>query len=138
MTVLHRTDKPLPAETILLVESDPLVLDMIREFLTRAGYRVLEAENGPEALALGEQQEEPIHLLIADITKLHMSGMNGPELAARLAGRYPRLQRLFMLDDADDRLLREMEAAGYRILQIPFSREELLDKVRDLLDKPLE
>ncbi|TAJ10073.1 MAG: response regulator [Nitrospirae bacterium] len=132
---MDRADNPLPTGTILLVEEDLQVRDVIREFLTGAGYRVLEAEDGPKALALSEQYAGPIHLLITDdITPC----MSGPALAARLAHFHPHLQRIFMLDYVDDQLLREMEATGCRILQIPFSREALLGKVRDLLGKPLQ
>jgi CheY-like chemotaxis protein len=54
-------------ETILLVEDEPMVLDLSKSILKDCGYRVLAAENGVDALRISDNICEPIHLLIADV-----------------------------------------------------------------------
>src|SRR5437763_1227270 len=74
---------PLPGgeETILLVEDEEAVRGLVREILSRLGYRVLVASNGIEALALSQRFPETIHLLLTDVI---MPGMDGRELAERM------------------------------------------------------
>jgi len=133
-------DTPTPAgrsssqdKTILLVEDEKQVRALTREIFLTAGYRVLEAEQGPEALALSERHQGPIHLLVTDLV---MPRMSGRELADRLIALHPGLSVLLMSGYPDDYLGYDLRAAGYHVIQKPFSPEALLTTVRTLLDRP--
>ncbi len=78
--------KSAGSETILLVEDEDAVRVLERGALTGAGYRVLEAGNGDEAVALFEARATEIDMLVTDIV---MAGMSGRELADRLRSRVP-------------------------------------------------
>src|SRR5207253_11522045 len=67
-------------ETILLAEDEDAVRTLTRRMLETAGYTVLEASHGAEALALADGHAGMIHLMLTDTV---MPGMGGPELAAR-------------------------------------------------------
>jgi len=116
-------------ETILLVEDEPGVREFVCETLEQAGYRVLTAQNGAEALALAEQCPA-VPLLLTDVV---MPQMSGRELAERLRARYPALHILYMSGYTDDMLLHHGVQA---FIQKPFSAEDLLRKIRTTLDAP--
>ena len=116
-------------ESILLVEDEPAVRQLFAQALIRAGYRVYEARNGQEAMKLFEQHGETIDLLLTD---LRMPYMNGAELAQVLRARRRTLKLICVSGyptPGDDDL-----AADF--LSKPFSREDLLSKVREVLDRP--
>src|SRR3989442_1712500 len=122
------------SETILLVEDEHLVRLLARKVLERAGYRVLVAAGGAEALDLAERYAGPIHLLLSDVG---MPGMNGRELMRRPAQLPPDLPGLYMSRYADEAV------AQHRVLdprtaflQKPFTPGGLADKVRGVLDTP--
>ncbi len=120
------------SETILLVEDETAVRGVARQLLERQGYTVLEASNGHAALALCEERQAGIDLLLTDVV---MPGMSGRELADRLAPRYPRLRVLFMSGYTDDAIVRHgMLQPGLHYVQKPFRTEALLDKIREVLD----
>jgi PAS domain S-box-containing protein len=123
---------PSGSETVLLVENEPMVLELMRGTLERHGYRVLAAGSGDEGLALAAAHAAPLDLLVSDVV---MPGLRGPDLAARLASAHPRLGVLFISGYADDALLRDAVRDGQSaFLQKPFTREALLLKVREVLD----
>src|SRR5207249_11348259 len=68
-------------KTVLIVEDEEAVRELASEFVKSAGYTVLTARDGTEALAIAEQSDEPIHLLLTDVV---MPQMRGPELAKHL------------------------------------------------------
>ncbi|MCY2928622.1 MAG: response regulator [Planctomycetota bacterium] len=80
-------------ETILAVDDEASVLSVATELLRKAGYRVLTASSTEEALAIVEQHDSPLDLLVADIV---MPGMNGAVLAERLCRLYPGMGVLYM------------------------------------------
>jgi CheY-like chemotaxis protein len=90
-------------ETILLVEDEDLVRKVVARILERAGYRVLVAANGAEAIAIAEQLRGPVDALVTDVV---MPGINGKEVAARMAGRFPKLKILFITGYTEDEFLR--------------------------------
>ena len=123
---------PRGAETILLAEDEKSVRITSRLFLEALDYTVLAAETPGEALRLGGAHAGHIDLLIADVI---MPGMNGPDLAAFLAGEHPNLKCLFMSGyTADVMMQRGALNEGMPFLAKPFSRHELARKVREVLD----
>jgi len=81
------------SETILLVEDEQGVRDLVRDVLQARGYTILEARHGIEALAVARRHRGPIDLLLTDVV---MPRMGGPELAECLAARQPGLKVLYM------------------------------------------
>src|SRR5260370_15791127 len=80
-------------ETILVVDDEALVRSLARDILLGAGYRVLEAEDGEQALRVAEEHPGAIHVLLTDVV---MPGINGKELADRLAAVHPDTKAIFM------------------------------------------
>jgi two-component system, cell cycle sensor histidine kinase and response regulator CckA len=120
------------SETVLVVEDEAGVRKLIHSVLKQAGYLVLEAGNGREALLLIETHPGAIHLIITDIV---MPEMSGKELADRLRTVRPEAKLLFISGYtasavARDRAL-EPDAA---FLQKPFTPGALVAKVREVLD----
>jgi PAS domain S-box-containing protein len=125
---------PQGAETVLLAEDDETIRRMIYEILQYAGYSVLEAGRGEEALRLAGEHAGPIHLLITDMV---MPGMGGREVAGRLAALRPGTRVLFVSGYTDDAIVRHgVLEHGVAFLQKPFKPEALLHKVRETLDGP--
>jgi CheY-like chemotaxis protein len=120
----------LPSETILLVEDEPAVRSLFAQALRQAGYRVLEARNGAEALTVFEGSHDQIDLLLTDI---RMPFLSGSELAAKLLERKPGLKMLFISGYAA-----QVEIGPHSaLLQKPFVRADLLRAVRGVLDQPV-
>jgi PAS domain S-box-containing protein len=126
---------PMPkggTETILLVEDDPMVLEIIRTLLVELGYTVLPANAPSEAIRLAREHTGDIFLLITDVV---MPEMNGRDLSRRILSFYPDLKILFMSGYtasviAPQGVLEE----GIHFLPKPFSKESLASKVRETLD----
>ena len=120
------------SETILLVEDDTAVRDLVRNELTKIGYQVMEARNGVEACLTATQQSLHVDLLLTDVV---MPGMNGRELAQHLSVIKPNLRVLFMSGYLDDiSVNRGMDPHRTTFLQKPFTPDLLLRTVRALLD----
>jgi CheY-like chemotaxis protein len=118
-------------ETILLVEDDAAVRKAAARILERAGYEVLVAAEGAEALLLCQTRTAPIHLMLTDVV---MPRIGGKDLADRVAAHQPLMRVLFMSGYTDDAILHhgilDGEAA---FLHKPFTPDTLLRKVRDVL-----
>jgi PAS domain S-box-containing protein len=124
-------------ETILLVEDETPLRKMLRESLSHAGYLVLEASDGADALSKWEQQASSIDLLLTDVV---MPLLNGRELAKHLTSIAPHLEVIYMSGYADDVLAYHGTLSpGTVLIQKPFSPTGLLAKVREVLDarKPI-
>ncbi len=118
-------------ETILLVEDDAIVRRLAREVLTRAGYRVLEAADGGEALRLCERHDGPIDLMICDVI---MPRMTGPQLVERLPWKRAATRVLYVSGYAEDAIRwHGALSPGTELLPKPFTPETLTRKVRELL-----
>lgn len=119
-------------ETILLVEDDKTVRYLAKRLLERAGYTVLCAANGNEALYLTEQHRGDIHLILTDVV---MPEMGGTALVERLAQRYVAIKAVLMSGYSDQNVVHFAEEhKGVVFLAKPFSYEELTQKVRRVLD----
>ncbi|PYT24158.1 MAG: hypothetical protein DMG57_29535 [Acidobacteria bacterium] len=119
-------------ETILLVEDEAPLRNMLREALASAGYHVLEAGDGSEALKKCERAAGSIDLLLTDVV---MPLVNGRELAKRLAPILPHMPVIYMSGYADDVIaFHGILEPGTHLIQKPFVPNALLTKVREVLD----
>jgi signal transduction histidine kinase len=129
----HAPQSALPrgTETILLAEDDDSVRIVIVEVLHDLGYRVLEARDGSEALAVAGAHPGRIDLLLTDVV---MPGMSGTALHGRLLKTRPGL-RLLLVSGTDDAVARHgILAHGMAFLQKPFSPWALATRLREALD----
>ena len=119
------------SETILVVDDEDSLLELLCEVLRRNGYTVLPAANGREALRLTREHPEPIDLVITDMV---MPKMGGRELAEALHALKPSLKILYMTgyaEKAED--VKELLSSGHSFIEKPFTPDELLHKTRDVL-----
>ena len=118
-------------ETVLLVEDEESVRQLVRETLESRGYKVIEAENGEEALKISTTYTEPIHLLITDVV---MPGISGRELAKQLSETHPPTRVLFLSGYTEDAIVHQGGfEPGTAFLQKPFTLQNLSRKVREVL-----
>jgi two-component system cell cycle sensor histidine kinase/response regulator CckA len=116
---------------ILVVDDDPAVLEVAARVLERAGYEVLQAAEGAEALEVARAHEGRVDLVLTDVV---MPGMSGRELGDRLTRERPGTRLLYMSAYTEDEaILRGVEIAGMNFLGKPFSLEGLADAVRQAL-----
>jgi CheY-like chemotaxis protein len=121
------------AETVLLVEDEQLVRQLTHEILHRNGYRVLEAADGLEALALLRNHPGHIDLLLTDVVMPRMSGHELVELARPLR---PRMRILYVSGYSEEAIARQGQLTeGIELLAKPFTPGILTAKIRQLLDR---
>ncbi|WP_433301889.1 hybrid sensor histidine kinase/response regulator [Actinoplanes sp. CA-030573] len=119
-------------ETVLVVEDEAALRDVAGRILSAAGYRVLAAECGAEALQLAAAHDGAIDLLVSDVV---MPGMLGKELAERLTGARPQTRVLYMSGYAQPVLHSQGTLdPGVALLEKPFTADDLLSAVRARLD----
>ncbi len=124
---------PGGCETILVVEDEAAVRRIAERVLAAAGYHVLTAANGEEALGVSGATPGVIHLLLTDVV---MPQMSGGELARLLVARRQGLKVLFMSGYAEDAIARHgVVADGTPLVGKPFSAAHLVRKVREVLDQ---
>lgn len=122
---------PNSHKTILAVDDDPTVLELLQRTLTDAGYRVLTAPGGRAAIETFEQSRVPIDLLLIDVI---MPDLTGPVVAERLRARRPELHVLFISGFHDADLVQRFAALkGFTLLPKPFRREALLRAIEERL-----
>jgi CheY-like chemotaxis protein len=119
------------SETVLVAEDEAPVRAVVRRILAEAGYQVLEAASGEEALALAERHAGSVDLLVADLV---MPGMGGKELARRLCNRSAATRVLYLSGYFGPS--GESEPPQDQFLAKPFTRDQLLGRVRAQLDAP--
>jgi signal transduction histidine kinase/CheY-like chemotaxis protein len=130
---------PAPAggrgEKVLVVDDDPLVLQLVCTTLERAGYRVRPAAGGAEALeAFAAPGAEPFQLVLSDVLMPRMSGV---DLARQLLRRDAGVNLLFMSGHVPADFAREnLENWRFTLLPKPFRADGLLSAVRTALDRP--
>jgi PAS domain S-box-containing protein len=129
-----RADRgPSGTETVLVVEDEPTVRKLARQTLERAGYCVLEAADGPAALAAAATWDGPIHLVLTDVV---MPGMSGPELAARLHATRPGLAVVYTSGYTESAVVHGGEVdATVAFIPKPYVPDQLTAKVREALDR---
>jgi CheY-like chemotaxis protein len=127
--------EPPPAihgsETVLLVEDEEALRELIHEFLETSGYRVLVASDPARAIEAAGGHEGAIHLLLTDIS---MPSMNGRELARRVKGLRPEIRVLYMSGYSEDAMAHGgVPEPGALLILKPFSQEALARKLREAL-----
>lgn len=125
-------DLPTGNEVILLVEDEDYIREFVADILEEHGYRVLQAEDGQDALDLIHETSPTIDLLFTDV---RMPNIKGPELAERMLKIYPDLRVIFVSGYADDKRIREgIPSLQSDFVQKPFNVPTLITKVRTILD----
>jgi signal transduction histidine kinase/DNA-binding response OmpR family regulator len=120
------------SETVLLAEDEDAVRRLAERVLRSAGYRVLPASTGGDALILFERHGAEIDMLLTDVV---MPQMSGRELAERLTKLHPKLKVLYMSGYTDNAIVHHgVLDPGTRFIGKPFSAVELARKVREVLD----
>jgi signal transduction histidine kinase/ActR/RegA family two-component response regulator len=130
MTVVWRGG----SETVLLAEDETLVRDFTRATLEAAGYKVLEAANGAQAVDTFVAKSDEIDILVLDVI---MPRMNGREVFETVRSRRPEIPVLFCSGYTHDLLKSEhtVDLPTDHLLQKPFTPRALLSRVRQLLDE---
>ena len=125
---------PEHAKTILIVDDEAKMRQILRVGLLPHGFTILEAENGQEALRLCKEHPGPIHLLLADVV---MPGMNGLELAPRIKALHPEIQAILMSGHKDDQILLHASLNPHTpFFHKPFTLDALVRTIRDVLKIP--
>jgi len=120
-------------ETILFVEDEQSVRELVSEYLSARGYRVLDASDGQQALEIAAAHSGKIQLLITDVV---MPRLSGRELAARLAATRPDLKVLYISGYTDDSVFRHgVLQGGMDFMQKPFNLKALAAKIREVLER---
>ena len=120
------------AETVLLVEDEPALRDLIKIALSGHGFTVLDVGNPGDAITLCKKHTAPLHLLLTDVI---MPGMDGPALAKRVRIERPGIKVLYMSGYATNFIMHDGEVdPGTNFLEKPFHPRALLHKVREVLD----
>jgi CheY-like chemotaxis protein len=119
------------SRTVLVVEDNEMVRDMVVVLLESSGYRVLAAETPSRAYEMAQAHPDVIDLLLTDVI---MPGMNGQELYQRLLEMRPDLPALFVSGYTNDVVVHNGTLEeGINFLQKPFTREQLIGKVDQTL-----
>lgn len=119
-------------ETILLVEDDEMVRNLVRETLEREGYKLIDTSDPVAAIRMAENFQGPIQLLITDVI---MPKISGRELSDRLAKRRTDMKVLYMSGYTDNAIVNSgLLAKEVAFLQKPFTPFALVQKVRDVLE----
>jgi PAS domain S-box-containing protein len=122
---------PKGTETILLTEDEQDVREIAREFLESGGYKVIEAQNGKDAIRLAAQYGNEIDLLVTDMV---MPGITGQELAECLQQEHPGLSVVFMSGYSEHAAMEMANAdPSVRLMTKPFNRSTILRAVGEIL-----
>lgn len=130
---LEITGGGAPAErgAILVIDDEPQIRALTCTMLRLAGFQVLESGNGRDALALAEAQAKPIALVITDVM---LPEKNGVDSGADILRAYPGCKIIYISGYSVEALIRRgLLSEGAELLQKPFSKASLINKVRELL-----
>lgn len=123
---------PVGNESVLVVEDDSGIRNLIVRLLTSVGYQVTHASNGDEALKVVRSRLDKFDLVITDIV---MPLMGGPELVDQISLIHPGTPVLFMSGYTDNSIpLHGVDGTEFKFIQKPFSTGVFMRKVREILD----
>ena len=126
---------PNGSETILLLEDEDVVRGLARQILEHAGYNVVAASRGEEALRFCNEKSQQVDLLLTDVV---MPETSGKEIADRLSQMRPGLRVLFMSGYTDEAIVHHgVLDSNVEFIQKPFTPAALAKKVREVLDSEL-
>ncbi len=129
---IERRAMEIPQDTILVVDDEPVVLNMCKLVLSRGGYNVLEAGGGAAGLAIFQANADNIRLALLDI---RMPVMNGLELAQKLIAIQPGIKILLMSGYSITEVRQIIGPNNpFRIIWKPFTSESLLRMIQTVLD----
>ena len=133
--IIEKTEVSINAvgnETILLVEDEPLFIEISKQMLERLGYTVLTANTAQKAIEWASAHTTRIHLLMTDVV---MPGMNGRDLSRKILTIHPNLKVLFMSGYTANVIVHHgVLDEGIHFIPKPFSIKDLSKKVREVLD----
>jgi PAS domain S-box-containing protein len=119
-------------ETILVVEDEDEIRDMVRDYLERKGYTVVAANNGSDALQVAQRYKGSIHLLLTDVV---MPQLGGHELAQQIKAMRPRIKILFTSGFPEHAASTDkMAGPSAAVLQKPYPLNTLASRIRQMLD----
>jgi CheY-like chemotaxis protein len=124
----------MQSPAILVADDEEVILTFVDMVLRRAGFRVIAASDGPEALRLTQHGAEPLALAVLDII---MPEMDGPALSRVLRKDYPDLRVLYMSGFNQEEISRRCGGERSDFLRKPFTSEQLLNRVRRELERPV-
>lgn len=120
------------SETILAVDDDPIMLELVAGVLNPLGYKVLLANSGEQALEIAASHQDKIDLLLTDVL---LPGIKGQELARQIVTKCPEVNVLFMSGYLCPSMAHSHNEKGVEaFLQKPFTPSAMLQKMRKLLD----
>ena len=122
-------------ETILVIDDDPLVLNVAQRFLEKSGYTVWTAPGGEEGLQTYKLHSNEINLVVLDVVMPHMQG---EEVYRELVKINPSLAILVVSGFSPKTAERLLKTSGARMLAKPFTRGRLTREIRDILDRKKE
>jgi CheY-like chemotaxis protein len=118
-------------ETILLVEDSAALRELTKAILLRAGYNILEAEDGIAALEVSRQFEDTIHLVLTDVV---MPRMRGPDLAGEIVKQRPGIAVVFLSGYTEDAVSQSDGIAKFILVEKPYTAGALLLSIRRALE----
>jgi len=119
-------------ETILVAEDEPAMRELVREFLEGAGYQVLVARDVKEAIQIAMRHKGQLDLLLTDVV---MPDLSGPQLAEHLQPFRPQMKVLYMSGYTDALVASSTEGSGADLINKPFTEENLLRRLREVLEE---
>jgi PAS domain S-box-containing protein len=120
-------------ESLLIAEDEEIVRHFLQGILQRAGYRVITADDGKDAISRFKEYEPEISLVISDVV---MPKMNGREIYDEIRSLRPNVKFIFISGYTADIILKKgILEKGVDFIRKPFSKNEILLKVRDVLDR---
>jgi len=127
-------DATLPPqnETLLIVDDEPLMTDVFRQFMSRRGYHVLTAASGEEALRVIDKETDGVDLIITDMT---MPDVDGAQLARRLYERSPDVPVMIASGHDLDPVAMGVTPNVVEVVRKPYQNRHLAERIRDILDR---
>ncbi len=129
--VVKASGKQGSGETVLLVEDSAALRELTKVILVRAGYRILEAEDGVAALEVSKNYEGVIDLVLTDVV---MPRMRGPDMIGRMVKLRPGIAVVFLSGYTEEVISQSDGISGFTLVEKPYSADALLHSIRSTLD----